>query len=320
MDPILKDLIKLYAANSTEVLESSNGGPLFEEALNTLFFELIKNPAFINGKEIVRKFKKILEAFEREAVDSKQLMTNCLLHSWNFSAIEGGPYKVEQLIKKMNVFSTLALETFKARWTDAQIAHFNNIISVFLEYNFYFLSYTNHNVKNLNDRYKNIYKAKLEPDEYSVENMFKYNLLAKAIVRELNLRNLNKGFYDQYSIRDAEIINDKAIGQAGQSISLVQLISRGSFQQQTVNWSFKEFDAYQASRKDRSHMIFFLTEEEAIPKLIPDGYDEWEKKIRTVKYDKFFEVNDVKNFERKIDELIKAISVFNTEMLSAIPG
>ncbi len=318
MDIILINLIKLYANNKVEVLDRPDSGLLFEKALQKSYDELISDHVFIKGNDSIRSLKIQLEKFEEDSASSKELMTRCLNHVWRISATEGA-YDLNKFIDKMTILTRLTIESFQQKWNAIQIQYLIDTISVFTKYNFYFLSYTNHYPEQINDLYQKIYEKVFDLDDYAPEDMLKYNLLAKAFVKQMSKRNLKRGFFDNYSIRDGDNIKNSVLEQVAKSISLIQLISTGSLEFTDPNWSLREFEAYENSRKHRSHIIFFLIEKDAMPEIFHPSYDQWYEKINGVKYEKFYVVTNPDDFVKEIEKLINNITCFNIGLINSIP-
>ena len=260
-----------------------------------------------------------IENFERDALDSKEVITKCLNYIWKTSAVEGS-YDLNNFLRRSEISKHLTLETFNDQWTITQKQYYIDCFDMFVKYKFYFLSYTNHYSSRINSLYKNIYSEVFQDEEIKPEDLVKNNLLARAIAMQLSKQNIKNGFFDRYSIRKGDTIEDKAVGQAKESISLIQLISSGSLEYSNLNWSFEEFKAYYNSRKEKTHMLFFILEENVIQQVVHPDYDDWKKEItKKLSYKEFFIVRNSTDFDTVIREVVNSIDCFNTEIVNSIP-
>jgi hypothetical protein len=319
METIITNLIKLYASHSTEELDKPDAGPIFGQYLKKTPQELIADGVFKNGLDTIRGYKKYLEGVEKTAIDARAVMTACLKFILAASATEGA-YDCNKFSTKMEIFKTLALEMYDQKWSQNQKDYFNQVYKIFTTYNFYFLSYTNHYSKRLNDWYDKIFKEMFAGEQIREEDLIKNNLLARAFVKQLQKRNLKKGFFDNYSLRKSEL-NEAILSQAKRSISMIQLISVGSLEYTEPNWSFDEYNAYETEMMDKSRIFFFTIEEQAVPQVVHPTYESWRGRIsNTNQYPTFYNNTTPEDFYRTIDNLIDNILKVNLDLANAVPG
>lgn len=321
MDKITIKLIKLYATRRREELENENAGSIFVRELGMPPLELLKDESFRKNKELISSLKKVLEDLEKDAVNEKDLMSKCLDYVFRESFINN--YNSTILKQRMEVLYLLIIETFKKKWSDPQRNFFKEIFTIFTEYHLYFLSYTNHFPYAINNTYKEIYKYILNPYEIKEEDYFKKNFLARAFTDRLKVRNLKKGFYDDYSIRYGDNIPNSVSEDVKKSLAFIQLISSATLEANDPNWPYSEFDTYYNTRTKYHLMLFFITEANAIPNedVIPDNYRNWIIQIiPETKHFKLYEVKSGEEFFQIIDKLINRIILFKNEIITSIPN
>jgi hypothetical protein len=319
MNDLLKKLIKLYATHKVEELDNPNAGSLFLDSLKIPYQKLLADPLFKNMNNKVREYKVYLEDFEKRAINARAVMIDCLKFIYDSSVTEGA-VKTEKFKEEIEIFQSLALATYDEKWSDPQKQYFIKIYKEFIGHNIYFISYTNRSVYPVNKLYKEIYEEVFKDEPIREEDLLQNNLLAKAFVKRLKQRNMQKGFFDDYSLRKSES-NDKIIEEAKNTIALVQLISVASLTFSNQNWSFDEYNAYDVSRTKQSSIFFFTIEQNALPPIVHPRYTRWRDRINTTnQYPNFFTVQTPGEFYTIIDNLINNINAVNYDLADAVPN
>lgn len=141
----------------------------------------------------------------------------------------------------------------------------------------YFCSYTTKGLPEINSSYRQAVSNVFGIDDKTPE-WKKINYIAKLIVRYLNLNGL-KFFYDQDSIINGEKIEDKVFDYCGRAVVLVILAQQETFidSEGEINWCYKEYTHYNATHKDKCHLIVYRIPSLARPagasKAIKSWYD-----------------------------------------------
>jgi hypothetical protein len=324
-------LIRLFAENNLSDIENDIS-PLIKQYFDK-DWSITKEDFYCKHYDLIKGFKKNIENIvcDPMVLTEKEQVIKCLELCWKKSNFNTSTLEIFKY--QMEVFSKLVLVTFKKSWSENQKIHFKVVSEIFCDYNNYFISYTNHFAQTINNNYNLIYKSLFTSDDYSDDELTNKNLLAKAFNKYFGLRNLRKGFFDRDSIRISDIISEKVKKNVEQSIALVQLLSKASFQYTEPNWSFDEFSGYTKSRekflKGNSYQpgftplpFFILIEKNPFPTtndLIPDEYAEWIELVKAELHSDISGCIDYKKFSEDIERLITDIVNFKSQLICNVP-
>jgi hypothetical protein len=330
MEQNTKLLIQLYGQHSLSELNSPEAGRLFMQVLSLSYTDLLKEGWFINNKNTIEEIKRKIENFEKAATGSKDLIIKCLNCVWKECVIK--EYDDFRLKERMEIFEELIFATFQNKWSENQMVHFKKVFNIFKDSHSFFLSYTNHSSRSINQKYDPVFSPLIDKAYLTEENRTEKNLLAKAIANQLRERNLRKGFYDLDSIKPGQQIDKRILESVSKSFAFIQLVSTASFTYNSPNYSYEEFTEYYQTHCERisdqllkdcyENLIFYLILEETLyppPDEIPDEYEDW---ISTVKNKKHWFTYNHKNFEdlkRLVDELIVEINRNKSFLVEAVP-
>lgn len=332
MDDNIRNLVKLYATHNREDLEQEDAGDHFEKALGKKFNTFYKEPWFGINKEKISIYKRSLEDFVKNAPDNRALIIKCLNFVWKEAVlVEESPPLFKE---NMEIFQELVIQSFSQSWSEGQMKHFKGIFEIFMDYYAYFLSYTNHFSQAINSVFKPIYQLILKKEDIPDEDLEKKNFLAKALVDWLKVKNLKRGFFDRYVIRQANNWENDIMKSTKKSLVFIQLISAASFEHSALNWSFKEYDSYKRERVQKPFstyegsgsgtiMFFFLLEKNALPNedLTPAEYVQWRNDILAIQNSSnLYEIKTLDDFSTMIDTLINNIIYHKTKILETVPG
>lgn len=262
--------------------------------------------------------------------DEREAVRVCLVDCWrmaNFNNYEPSIFQYQ-----MDVYIKLIQYHFQGKWTTTQIDYFKKVANILGSYNNYFISYTNHYPQHINEKFQPVINSVLRKGDYSPEDLSGKNLLAAALNKYLNIRNLRKGFFDKESMRVSEMISERVRQNAGMSIALVQLLSKASFEFAGTNWCYDEFNNYKEGRKIFLNgneypagfaplPFFIIIEENPFPdeELTPDGYDDWIKEIKERVHCDLTATPGYDEFTRAVDRLINNINAYRCQMIQNVP-
>src|SRR4029077_1858589 len=178
----------------------SDIAPLIKKYFNK-DWTITKEDFYIKNYDLIKGYKKSLEEIDSNpaVTNEKEQVKKCLELCWrkaNFNTSDIDTFK-----NQMDIYTELVFYCYKKKWNQNQINHFKLVAEIFRDYNNYFISYTNHFAKIINDNYSLVYKTLFTSDDYNIDDLDKKNLLAKAFNTYFCLRNLRKGFFDRDSIR-----------------------------------------------------------------------------------------------------------------------
>jgi hypothetical protein len=289
--PTLKTLINVYAHNKvTKVREDKS---ILENAFNKTLDRLGADIEFSPMRNLVAELKQRIEDRQAEWLVPGEVaqIGACLRVIWDGVLFDQYPKSTTDL--RADVVKELFLESFKGKWSAAQIAHVEFVADILKSWNGFFVSYTNRSPRSTNDKYKAVIETFVEPTVRSTRNWDTDNLLADAIVSLLRRENLVHGFYDKINIQVSDNLDLKIGPAAGGSFMFVQLVQPETFYAPRPpppppppNWCFEEYKIFQVFGervlKDRSAYrdVFRkrfapILADDKRPALLPFDYRAW---------------------------------------------
>jgi hypothetical protein len=275
----LKDrLIDVFARYNADEIQADNGKPLTEALGASGYPQLASDKDFQKYFNILRALRDQLDD-RVEDHENMQQVKSCLslLHEKK-ETNPGEEFEIcGRLIKK---------RFYAPRWNESEKEYYDQGYRMIAEWKDYFLSYTNRNLCDTNDDFKQQIRGVFGAT-YFRENKERMNCLAPLIVHYLsNIENLT-AFFDRDNLKSGDILESEILKYCTSVYAFVQLIEPVSFQYQEgkTNWCHREFETFEKwihntglNHYKRYH--FILTENEVFIKVIPAGYENWKQRIK----------------------------------------
>lgn len=310
---IRKKLINFFSNHSIEEAESDAGKSVLIKTLGMRDWqELLQNKDYLQNYEPIQQLRRELDN-SIEGVEGRDQVQSCLalLHSKKKSRQAGDIEILKTFIKNENPKCP-----YKT-WNKEQQDLYDEALSVILGWDDFFFSYTNRNLPETNNSFKElIIQSFRESDFKDTKNEINY--LAKLIVRYLNVRNL-QSFYDKDNIVCGDNIQEKILEKCKSCYVFVQLIEEEVFHELSnkKNWchlEFEEFDNFVNEIDiNAKRQYFFITFGKEIifpPNIpVPPRYSKWREKAEQLEYINI--TKELTNLELKKKIIELAGEIFN---------
>jgi hypothetical protein len=330
-------LIHLFAENSLENIQNGGLIPLIHKYYTIpdgnpipLDWGITNISNYPQIFDQLKYYKKRIEEKNNASLNlsNKTEVSNCLEICWEEVNDNQLPEKIFN--EKMSIFLTLVTYMYEKKWSPDQKNHFKLVSTIFCEYNYYFLSYTNHDAYKINKPYSGLIEE-FFPEECSPSELRKKNFVAKAIHKQICRNNLKKGFFDRDSIRMGEEIPEKVMKNIEKSITLIQLLSSASFEHTIPNWSFDEYKGYISSKEKlmtemnamnglTPNTIFLIIEKDPFPAIIPPEYQGWYDDINNkLHFIDFFAKTETDSFRAIVKQIVAEIRNSRIKLTDCVP-
>jgi hypothetical protein len=265
-DPVAVEMIKLFACNKLEKIESDPS--LIRKIFNAVpgvdtdgtIAETNQNILNTSGytafycklKELKAKMESTFNA-GRET-DQVKIFLSLLLGFKRLS--------FEQQDKKM-IFKELINTAIQygGLWAGNPLAidKYNRGAFMIDEWVDFFLSYTNRDQPEVNNSFDDTLKNNFKKKDWD-DSVEKLNMLAKLIVKYLRQRGNLNVFFDQQSMTCGDDIEDKVNRYCENTFSFAQLIQWQALSNDPgkKNWCYHEYDTFSKCNKDNEKGIFFF--------------------------------------------------------------
>lgn len=329
MEDYEKTLVPLYAQHTVKQVRENEH--LIEKHLGKSIDSLHLDANFPSAKEFVESQKLYIE----EVLDSLTTpvkatqVAQCLklLLGEVLPGVAGCP----MFQRKMYVRKALLTAMFAADWSTEQVAHFEYMFKSMMCWRSFFLSYTNGNSSELNDRYRNIIVRGLSSNIKKSPRWLKENLLAEIVAQKLGTHNLD-GFYDKKDIRLGQDLMNRIKPAVDNVFIFIQLVQTETFTFGSENWSFEEWRMFDAASSekladrqyfsqvfdDRLAPVFTNTREFLKPPVPVPEYKKWCDRL----FSKVHNVElptDPKAFDVVIRDLTARIVDLRHQIVSTVP-
>lgn len=305
-----------YTAESIEADEKK--GQLIKAFGATDWLDLIRMEGYTQNYDSVINMRRELDHCIRSFLDVEQVQA-CLA-SLN-KKYEDDSKQFEILIDLIKNDNDKCL--FNS-WSGEQQKYFNDACRVLFEWSDFFFSYTNRNLPETNNDFREIIAHTFKESDFQ-RDKDDVNYLAKLIVRYLTRRNL-KAFFDQDNIRCGDNFGERIFSHCRHCFVFIQLIEEAVFckpQDGGKNWchlEFREFEEWvEKFPGDFKRHFFILTHEPDI--VFPDppvkSYRKWQNKVESLNYVAI--VHGLNNLELK-KKLILLVEEINATKNKVIQG
>jgi hypothetical protein len=246
----LPQLISIYAARP--IADVAANPAILETAFGQSLDALALLPGFAADQEFVREQKSLIEASlpRLDTADRSQQIGQCLRELLQLAIYDDAPATTVML--KFDTVRDLLLAMYAANWNKDQREHFAFVAARLRGWRTYFLSYTNSGATIVNDKYKSIISRYVDPQTRQARSREQDNLLADAIIHELQRRRMNRrSFYDKRAIEPGDPLRSTIQPAATETLAFLQLIQLDIFTKPPAeNWPFQEYQFFEGYNAD----------------------------------------------------------------------
>jgi hypothetical protein len=313
---IKEKLIVLFAANTIEEIEESNGERLKQAFGINDSRQLFENIDFNSYYELLKTLSSQLETIASETKGREQVK-DCL--RWIREE------KDNENPENIGIISRLIRERFyKKKWNQSEKKYFDHGVEMLEKWKDFFLSYTNRNSTETNSDFEDILDHVFKSDFQ--DNREKMNYLAKLIAHYLvNFEGLT-AFYDKDVITCGDIIKEKIFHHCTSVFAFVQLVEPiiFSYSKNQKNWCFEEFNKFDrwldnSGQTRDNRYYFFLTEskDRVFPANFPAIFHDWKAKIEERHYGDLRQLSDNNEIKFKVKIVAKKIVETKKQILDS---
>lgn len=272
LDNIKAKLIRLFAARSTAEI-MANKANILEKTLGTRNYrKMAKDDSYNIYFEKLQWLRDDLDA-ELEGTCGRDQVKACLRQLRSRDVED-----FELLAKLVN------LGLYK-HWTKRERDYYDTGLNMLTGWKDFFLSYTNRNLNETNNDFKNILR-----DVYgeTIFNKLKetVNCVARLVFHYLRMNNLT-AFYDKDTMKCGDEVEEKILNYCQSVFAFVQLVEPVIFQapdDDKRNWCYEEFRVFdkwsqQEPVRNYKRFYFILNREDVYPVRVPLEYKDWKHTI-----------------------------------------
>lgn len=308
---IKQKLIDLFACHNVEEIEAKNGEFLKKIFGDSSYPGLLADDTYQKYYEMLKGLRKNLNdaLTEQEHLEQAKGCLQLLKEA------KESPSK-----EYMEILSELIRKGVYDKWRKDAQEYYNTGRDMITIWKDFFLSYTNRNLPETNNDFKDTLCHVLG-ETYFKEKMEKVNCVARLIVHYLINQNNLIPFFDQDNLTCGDEINEEILENCRSVYAFVQLVEPVIFQAEEnnqKNWcffEFKTFDDWSSSNHLRNYKryYFILTEkkETVFPASFPALYNDWKGCIESHLYINEFSSLNNKRVREKIQEI--AVQIVKTK-------
>jgi len=315
-DEIRDTLIALYAKHGTKKL--SEAGTLFTEAFAAFGADreaLLAIDPYKQLKESIRvqqdRIEKREQRYEKQSGASlkdnpRAQLSVALQHLWSSALFRNA---ADQLYKeKIQILYDLLVARYVkgTPWPDPYTKHLEFLYPRIRDWYLFFFSYTNTGANRINTLFKETIQGMIDgkaaPVLLTEEARRQNNLLAEIVFQQLNINNVQRGYFDKRDIEAGQVLTDEIKEACAKSFLFIQLVTTESLSFRVSNWPFDEYQLFKKANDDlqeqykkyspvlRNRFVFALaggTLTEVQPEGGPpnDDYDDWYAHIGQVRHE-----------------------------------
>jgi hypothetical protein len=311
MNKIREKLIDLFAQNSTTEIKENSGERLKKAVGTEKYNEFIKNREFEKYFEILKKIRDDMDDAVY-GVKGIQQVKECLflLHEKKKQSREEFDMCAELIKRGIYIKS----------WDEEQQDYFDFGLKMIVNWRDFFISYTNRNLHETNDDFKEIIPAVLGQDFYD-ENKGKSNCVSHLIAHYLNKNGL-EGFFDKHNMTCGDVIKDEIFQYCTSVYVFVQLVEMEIFklQENKTNWCYLEFEKFdrwvnETGMNHYKRYQFILTDEEVFPAMLHRDYESWKSKVTERVHVTNLSELDKKQIKKRMGALAREIRDTKNQMV-----
>lgn len=311
MNKIKEKLIELFAQYSSAEIKENSGERLKNAVGTEKYDEFTKNHEFKKYFEILKKNRDDLDDAVY-GVKGIQQVKECLFLLHKKKKQSGEDFNTcAELIKRGIYIKT---------WKEQQQDYFDFGFEMIAKWRDFFISYTNRNLHETNDDFKEIIPAVIGKELYD-KNKDQSNCVPHLIAHYLNKNNLD-GFFDKHNMTCGDVIENKIFQYCTSVYVFVQLVEMEIFRhrEDKTNWCYLEFEKFErwineTGMNHYKRYQFILTDEEAFPAVLHSSYQYWKNKITERVHIKDLIALDKKEIKKKAGELARQIRDTKNQML-----
>jgi hypothetical protein len=285
MREVLATLVNLFARRTCAEIEGSQvSGAIIADAFGAdSFDQVVTLPFYAEEYSRVRAAKLEIERIgdHYSAHNGDQpLQCLCLLKEWRG--------KTKHLTVDYGVRRDLIQGSLLQNWSPLDQTKYDTCRRVIEEWTDFFLSYTNRDALEVNNRYRRLINHKLGwpgTDKFS-----RWNYVARVIAKFLEAENL-RTFVDFKNLECGDDIEQKIVEHCRSTFAFVQLIERVALSEPPegkFNWCHIEFQQFQnapfppeSKTADVNRRFFFLSGSAELtkPAHLSEPYEPWYEEV-----------------------------------------
>ena len=328
MSTYIQQLIELYAENDVEAINQDES--LLMGVFGRSASDLSKDDNFTTEQAFVAELKSKIEGRRDKfkTPDQEARIAEGLLLLLDLAMYD--PSRPSTKTLRMNTLQSLIETIYGKAWNKNQLAHFKFVSDLLKEWKTYFLSYTNHDPEDINNKYRAVIERHVSPGILRERDSSKDNLLAEAIVQRLKKENIRGSFYDKENIRLADVIKNKIESAAAGTFAFVQLVQYETFVLDDPNWCFEEYKIFEHRNQEivtqyNSYQPIFrkrfnaILAEEEVPAGLPMLYGSWRNRIFKEQHYETIPT-DPAEFREKIHTLASEIINLQKQIIDSVPS
>lgn len=310
MSAMLDKLIDIFSNHTIQKIEANQGKLLVSSFDQPNYKALLELEDYKKYYPLVMEGKRKVINIAKEKIKPKEKINNILkrIRDQKENYKDDEAYILHNLIKN----------TLYKKWNLENRKNYDQKYNI-INWNHYFLSYTNRNAANTNNDYekliKNVYLS-LPPIKKRTEE----NYVAKIIAKFFKVDNLD-GFFDFENIKCGDDIQDEIRSYCQSCFAFIQLVERDSFTKpsaKVINWCYEEYNEFgnqqllntQFKKKFNKRFFFTITTsaiDDLKPAILPPIYESWFHHISKDKHISLKGFND--------QELRSAITEISEEII-----
>jgi len=272
----------LFAAHSMGEIEANNSCLLKKELeVETYdkFLEYLDDGSFKKDYLTFKNLREKLDEAAGEVIDLQQVK-GCLKLLSKLKDYDDPP-------GNLDILSVFIKKGLYPNWNHDEKKYYDHGWDMIAVWKHYFLSYTNRNLIETNNAFKDILCNVLGNKKFE-ENKESVNCVAGLIAHYLKLNNLT-AFFDKDNLKCGDMIEKEVFKHCQEVYSFVQLVEPAIFQRRAENkrnWCADEYETFtrwssQNCLKARKCYYFILTREadKIYPADFPPYFNDWQQQI-----------------------------------------
>jgi hypothetical protein len=321
--PYASKLIALYAKHTIADMEQK---PELAESEFGPLDTISKDTEYSATHNLVKELRQLVVSYETDlnaAVDDERVAQClfCLLDTALFN-------RKEPFDDRMQILQALLVRMYGANWNDKQRSHFAHWAECARSWSSFFLSYSNRDSQTINNDYESLIEHLLKkPDAKTWQES---NLLAEALVRQLEKLNLMDGFYDKRRIAHGDELKKVIDYACKHTFVFLQLVQQETFAASDENWCYLEFTTFflenERLAKSGGYTDLLTTrfrpvvamDVNNLPKLVPPDYRDWKAKVLNHRQLRML-TGEVDKFRQVASEIADGIVSFKRELMREVP-
>jgi uncharacterized protein (DUF2235 family)/ABC-type multidrug transport system ATPase subunit len=225
---------------------------------------------------------------------------------------------------QLQSLKSIVEQQYFASWPDYLQEHFSSTFKKIVNWNDYFLSYTNKNAQLTNKNYKHLIAQGIQPERNNSKIQNQMSLMINDILRNENLL----GIYDEVESSKEEPLVQQVRQNLLESFTMIQIIGKDSFiDDLNVNRMQEEFEHFikvhpETGSEPTPRLQFIVLSEDSIqdllPASIPSKYVAWVDYMNSHRNMMISPSDSYRQMERKIREVARRIAQTKVRIIDSL--